>query len=197
MSLEIVYDEDGIYGDAKLFNDEGNITSQGKYKGKLKIDTWTYFNGKEQVLATEEFVDGKTHGTYKVFYTNGALAEVLNWQNGEKHGEWLKFFDNGAPLLKATYLDNKLQGKYLYYFKNGQLEIEANYKNDQEDGKWTFYLADGKVNYVLKYDNGRLLNPQVLDEKRAKEQKEFEHKKDSLKDPEKMRNNPDMYMRGY
>ncbi|MCG8578687.1 MAG: hypothetical protein MI866_02145, partial [Bacteroidales bacterium] len=107
------------------------------------------------------------------------------------------YFDNGAPLLKATYQDDNLHGKYLYYFKGGQLEIDANYKNNQEDGKWTFYHADGKVNYVLKYNNGQLLNPEVLDERRSKERKDFERNKDSLKDPEKMRNNPDMYMRGY
>jgi len=194
-SLEINYDANGDFGNAKLYNEEGNLSSEGKYKGKVKVDTWTYFNDKGQKIATEDFVDGKEHGQYKVYYPDGKVAEIVNWVNGKKHGEWLKYFDNGAPLLISNYNNDKVDGSYLYYFKNGQLEIEANYTNDKEDGTWTFYHADGKVNYQLKYKNGTLLNPEVLDEMRAKEQADFERKKDSLQDPAKMKNNPDMYMR--
>ncbi|WP_430809828.1 MULTISPECIES: toxin-antitoxin system YwqK family antitoxin [unclassified Carboxylicivirga] len=194
-SLEIIYDENGEYGDARLFDQDGKLNSSGRYRGKQKIETWTYYGEKEIILATEEFVDGRPHGQYKVFYPGGAVAEIIHWRNGKKDGEWLKFFEDGAPLLKARYQADQLQGKYLYYYKNGQLEIDANYIDNKEDGNWTFYLADGKVNYVLKYNKGTLLNPEVLEERRAKEEAEFQKQKDKLKDPEKMQNNPEMYMR--
>lgn len=195
MSIRIIYDEQGEKGDAEMFDDEGHLASAGKFIGKSKEGLWTYYNNKKVKASTIEFENNKQHGKSTIYYPNGTIAETYLWQNGIKQGTWNKFFRSGATMLKAEYKNGLLEGKYLYYFENGKLEIDANYKADKEDGKWTFYHADGKVNYILKYKNGTLLNPEVLEERQAKQKAEFEKNKGQLKDPEKMQNNPDAYIR--
>lgn len=195
MSMRIVYDAEGINGEAELFDDKEELASKGKFVGKSKEGTWTYYTAKQVIASTEEFVNNKKHGKAIVYYPDGKIAETYAYNKGLKHGEWNKYFNSGAVLLKAEYINDLLEGKYLYYFENGQLEIDASYKNDKEDGKWTFYSEDGKVNYILKYKDGVLLNPEVIEERKAKEKAEFEKNKHLIKDPEKMQNNPDEYIR--
>nr|WP_319397261.1 hypothetical protein [uncultured Carboxylicivirga sp.] len=195
MSLRVVYDEAGVNGKAEMFNDKEELTAEGNFVGKDKEGTWTYYTGKKQIASTQEYKENKAHGNTIIYYSDGQIAESYVSVKGLKNGAWLKFFRSGAPMLKATYVKDQLHGKYLYYFENGQLEIDANYKNNLEDGNWTFYEQDGSVKYLLKYKEGEILNPEVLDAKRAAEQAEFEKNKGKLKDPEKMQNDPESYYR--
>jgi hypothetical protein len=82
----------------------------------------------------------------------------------------------------------------LTYFQNGRVELEANYKNGLRHGEWKYFNQQGEFLYSLKYNEGKILNPQVRDSISNLQLLKMEVGKDTLVDPEKFMENPSDYM---
>lgn len=105
-----------------------------KYKdGKLhgKYQKW-YSNGNPEIETT--YKDGNIDGEYKEYCKNGTLGIKATYDDGKKAGEYKSYYCDGSPYIEARYKDGKLNGKYIVYDKYGGVEQELNYKDGKKDG---------------------------------------------------------------
>ncbi len=180
--------------DAQIFDEQGKLAAQGKYNGQKKTGEWNYL-ANSQVVSTETYVNGQKNGTSKRFYKTGELLEEANWKNDQLSGTYRSYFQDGKTFLECNYQDGKRNGVFKTWFSNGAIELEAIYTNDTRDKDWNYYNPAGELLYVLKFDMGKLLNPEVQDSLDKEKTGIFRTKDENIPDPEKFMQNPEEYMR--
>ena len=141
---------------------------------------WIIKNPKtKEKLQETHFVNGKKHGTFKWWYSNGQIREECEyqngqpngnynswWQNGKKHIEkWispsddrnysLEWWQNGQIINANIYTKNNKYRMQTLWETNGKLKCSGIYKNEKPwDG--TFYVHQGGKSWVIiKYIAGK------------------------------------------
>jgi len=194
IKARIRYCENSDSAYTRLFNNDGEKLAEGVYVDKKREGNWIFYSNGQKI-AEETYADGLKHGVSKTYYPTGELFEMSDWQNGKQDGNHRVFFKNGKPYMQCKYADGKRNGLCLSYFKNGRIEMEAHYNNNLRDGEWKFYSEQGDSLYSLKYDQGKLLNPEVRDSIDNLEMQNMERGRRNTPDPEKFIQNPTEYMR--
>jgi len=180
--------------DAQLFDERGKLIAKGKYSGQKKTGEWTYLLDSK-VVSTETYINGQKNGTSKRFYKTGELLEESNWQNDKLNGIYRTYFQDGKPFLECNYSQGLRHGAFKTWFPNGTLELDAIYTNEARDKDWKYYSESGELLYTLKFELGKLLNPEVQVRIEKERVGSFKSKGDSVPDPEKFMQNPEEYMR--
>jgi antitoxin component YwqK of YwqJK toxin-antitoxin module len=188
------YTENSDEAAAQMFDERGKLVAQGKYLNQKKTGEWTYLLDSK-VVSTETYRNGQKNGTSKRFYKTGELLEESNWQNNKLNGIYRSYFQDGKTLLECNYLVGQRNGAFKTWFPNGQVEIDAHYSGDSRDKDWKYYDESGELQYTLKYELGKLLNPEVQDRIEKEKAGTYKSKGDSVPDPEKFMQNPEEYMR--
>jgi len=179
------YYPDGISAYTRLFYMNGALAAEGKYVNTQKDSIWKYYSYYSQTLSyIETYSDGKKNGLSTKYYTNGQVAEYLDWKSDMKHGDWLQFYEDSTLRLSAHYTDNELDGPYRVYNAQSQLIIDGKYVQSRLDGTWQYYNDDGQLEYELYYENGKLLNDEVLEEKVMKFMEEVEKNLGTIPEPD-------------
>ena len=69
--------------------------SEGKMIDKVYEGEWKFYHLRSDTLMTlEHYKKGELHGTKKVFYNTGLLAELTTYENGIKDGPYQKIAEN-------------------------------------------------------------------------------------------------------
>ena len=179
---------------AELFDDGGIRYAKGNFKDTAKDSTWNYYNNL-RLVAVENFSKGIKEGKSLTFFENGIPAEESNWMNGKRDGVSRYYYPSGKKKIEIMYRQGKRNGLNLIYYESGQMEITGQYINDQCEGTWKFIDEKGVVKYKLKYNAGKLLNPEVVDSIETGVFKAFDRAKGHLKDPEDFIQTPEEYLR--
>ncbi|NJO88826.1 MAG: toxin-antitoxin system YwqK family antitoxin [Chloroflexia bacterium] len=194
LMAKLVFEENGEWADAELFNDKEQLIAKGKYKNKLKEGTWLFFMDNVKV-AEETYLLGKRNGTSKTFYKNGNVSEEKNWENDIENGVWRQYYENGKIKLE-TRVDRGVRNSVYYtYHPNGQLEVRGRYKDDHMDGDWTYYDDKGGEIHRITYNMGKSDQQEELDKIHSDALKKLEENKGRLKDPANYINNPNEYLK--
>jgi len=86
--------------------DNGNIMTtyymHGNYAERLSY----YENGIVKEYAT--FLDGKPHGSWKLYNEKGKLVSNGTYQNGMKSGVWKVWSNDAATMVEVTYHNNEV-----------------------------------------------------------------------------------------
>lgn len=188
----MVFTEGSEVSDAQLFDEQGKLVAQGKYEGQKKTGEWQYLLNSK-IVSTETYLNGQKHGLSKRYYKTGEILEEATWQNDKLHGVYRSYFQDGKPYIECNYTEGKRQGVFKTSFANGEQELDAFYTNDARDKDWSYYDQTGRLLYTLKFDSGKLLNPEVQDSI-EKSNENFFNKADNIPDPEKFMQNPEEYM---
>lgn len=178
---------------AQMFDEKGKLIAKGKYIGQKKTGEWTYMANSKIVL-TETYIDGKKEGISRRFYTTGELLEEAGWKGDKQHGIYKSYFSNGKTYMECNYLEGRLDGSFKSWSLDGTPELEANYKNGARDKDWKYFGVGGRLIYILKFDMGKLLNPEVQDSVEKARGAEL-NPNSRIPDPEKYMQNPEEYMR--
>jgi len=178
---------------AELFDNDGMHYATGYYKDTLKDSTWLYFNNK-RLVKQDIYSEGKKNGLSRNFFESGAPVTESNWVNGVLNGVSRSYYPSGKKKSETMYFQGKRHGLNLIYFESGQTEIIGQYADDQPEGTWKFADENGQLKYELKYKDGILLNPEVVDSIQSADFKAFDRAKGKLKDPEEFSQNPEEYM---
>lgn len=188
------FTEGNDISDAQLFDETGKLIAQGKYEGQKKTGEWTYlFNSK--VVLTETYQNGQKNGMSKRYYKTGELLEESNWIQDKLNGIYRSYFQDGKPFLECRYMEGKRNGIFKSWFPNGILEVDAWYTNDLRDKDWRYFDDSANHLYTLKFELGKLLNPEVQDSINQENSKLLGPKSNNIPDPEKFIQNPEEYMR--
>lgn len=190
----INYQVDSDTASAQLFDEWGRKVAEGIFVNEKKEGTWAIYAANRKV-AEEHYVSGLKDGVCRKFYNSGQKLEESEWKGGKQEGKYQVFYKTGAPYMQCKFSNNLRNGLCLSYFPNGKLELEAHYKNSLRTGDWKYYNEDGVLLYTLKYNEGKLLNPEVRDSIDNLQMQKLEKGKDSILDPEKFMQDPTEYMR--
>jgi antitoxin component YwqK of YwqJK toxin-antitoxin module len=103
-----------------------------------------YKNGK--VMDEVYFVDGKKHGTFKCYFSDGVLHTYTEYVKDKKHGKEIWFNSSGKIVDEKEFKNGLLDGEYKYYYLNGNVKFIEGYrknkliysKNFNEDGVESF-----------------------------------------------------------
>lgn len=188
------YDSKSDSARARLFDEWGNKVAEGNYLDEQKAGTWVYYR-ENRKIGDEFYINGSKHGIARKYYETGEVWESVEWQNGKQEGKFQVFFKSGEPFFQCKMSNNQRNGLCLTYFQNGKVELEANYKNGLHHGEWKYFDENGKYRYSLKYDEGKLLNPEVRDSIGNLQIKNMEKNRDKMVDPEKYLEDPSECMR--
>lgn len=77
------------------------------------------------------------------------LSQQGNFVNGAEQGSWLLFYPDGNILNLQNFEAGKQNGKFCTYDKYGKILIEGNYKDGKRDGEWLFSREKLKIVYDM------------------------------------------------
>jgi antitoxin component YwqK of YwqJK toxin-antitoxin module len=70
---------------------------------KKQIMEWM----KQNFQTIYRVLNGKRHGEYFSYHSNGQLWNKGNYVNGKEHGEFVEYNKNGQLLFKENYVNGK------------------------------------------------------------------------------------------
>ena len=189
VKAKIEYDQNSDSAFTVLFDQWGKRIAEGVYLDEKKEGKWIFFSDHVKI-SEENYKKGLKHWISRTYYPTGEVLEETEWQNGRQEGNYRLLFHNGKPYLQCKYSDGKRNGLCLSYFQNGRVEMEAWYSNNLRQNEWKFYNEKGQYLYSLRFDNGKLLNPEVRDSIDNHNLNQFEKNKTRIADPEDFMQNP-------
>ncbi|MCB0738545.1 MAG: hypothetical protein KDC92_13595 [Bacteroidetes bacterium] len=146
-------------GHWKHYYESGSLKSEGgyNYKNNKPIGQWTgYFeNGKIKDVKTWND-EGKLHGPFKTYYTDGSLLTLGNYANGDWFGPTKTYYSSGELKYESNWLADGTGTRKHYLYEWDQLsyteEGKAN-KAGKKTGIWTRKSLDGNLLATMEYDD--------------------------------------------
>lgn len=86
------------------------------------------------------------------------IYTIRRYRNGKDHGVWKFYHTNGKLETKGRFIDGNRAGKWKYYYDNGNLFQISNYKNGQKSGKWIRFDTNKDTIWVRNFKNDILIN---------------------------------------
>ncbi|NJB83845.1 hypothetical protein [Wenyingzhuangia aestuarii] len=143
--------------DVIFYDIYGTLKSDGQMIHKKRTGLWKYYDGKRNIILTEEYKDGQLHGERIVYFKNGKKAEESYYVNGKLDGVSTRYSQKGVVLHEMTYQDGLLHGRTKFYETNGDIKETGLYYKDYKVGKWDFYIKGEYMGF--KVPNKQRLHP--------------------------------------
>jgi antitoxin component YwqK of YwqJK toxin-antitoxin module len=167
----VAQDGEGNYfnhGPWSHWDENGVLKGSGEYRHGRRHGKWVrWFNaGEGKILssalyksfqapfvAEATFVDGKLHGTWSLFDTQGRLASEWQFEQGELHGKSVWYFPSGHKQREVDYQNGQIEGQLLEW----TLEADPATKQLQKNGRPLARTGEPQHKLVTKamYQNGR------------------------------------------
>ncbi len=127
----VAQDEDGNYfnhGAWSHWDENGVLKGSGEYRYGRRHGKWVrWFNANEgKILASPlykqfqapfaaeaMFDNGKLHGVWSIFDSQGRLASEWQFEQGELHGKSVWYFPSGHKQREADYQDGQIEGQLM------------------------------------------------------------------------------------
>ena len=124
-----------------FLSSRGKVISEGTMLGKLYIGKWIYYHNRLSAIMTLEHYNdnGLLHGERFVYYKDGQIAELANYEAGKLQGTSIWYSVKNVVLKSFIYDNDELHGVAKYYNGKGELLAEGHYKRDKKIGIWTYY----------------------------------------------------------
>ncbi len=117
----------------KRFGENTVLAEQGLIEDGEKQGQWAYWGANGALRMTENHLNGKLHGSRKVYWDEGSLRENFNYINGVEVGFQMKF-DYAGKMWYKKKIDEKGNGTFWEWKKT--IVQTGNLKNWQKDGVW-------------------------------------------------------------
>ena len=101
---------------------------------------------------SEEWVDGRRHGSSISWHSNAQVNELRTWLEGRKEGQHMGWYADGTLRFDYRYAHGLLEGNALEWYPSGILYRDFNYVAGQESGTQRMWSLDGslRANYVVR-----------------------------------------------
>jgi hypothetical protein len=123
----------------------------------LLVATVIFFscqNSKKKYYDTGELLskyhvnnNGEYHGKYILYFKNGNIEEISNYENGILHGEILQYDSIGNLIANGFYKGGKKDGVVKYFHSNGKVNYFINYNNGKRNGEMKIFNEKGIIEY--------------------------------------------------
>lgn len=153
VGIHVFYNENGEITNAKIFDDNGRVMSEGLLTedGK-KEGNWKNFYEDGEVKSQGVYKNNRQTGEWKFFYKQGVSEQIGNFNNGYFDGEW-KWFNKAGKLVKVEeYVKGKRDGFYYELNSTGDTIARGSFLEGEREGDWM--VKSGDVVAKGKYVNG-------------------------------------------
>lgn len=113
-----------------------------------------YFGGGVLVRAKLSFLEGKRHGPFQYFHSNGQLKLTGKYFNDLLDSTVNAFYDNGNPKYTFNYIMGVKTGLSISYYNNGNIEQKVDLLNEKPNGRMETYYEAGNIRLVTTYKEG-------------------------------------------
>lgn len=103
------------------------------------------YNEDGSKIAEYSYINGRRHGEAVVYYNNGVLKEMGNYQYNERHGKWRVWDEKGNLKTTGNYKEGKQHGHWYFYYPNGKKKLQRNFNMGEKVGHWIWWDENGKV----------------------------------------------------
>ena len=152
-----------------LFHENEVVLAEGKFIGKEKDSTWSFYGNRGHLGLVENYKKGKLHGKRTVFYvpenlrdTTKRISQVASYTNGELDGEFIEYFDNGVLKHSSKYIKGRRVGISLNYHPNGKIMIKDIFLNGAKEGWCYAYNEEGIESGKSYFHLGQRLSEEEL-----------------------------------
>lgn len=132
---------------------------QKRYEGRFKDDkcqgTFTYYDEKGHLKATNTFDKSGTKALNKTYAPNGTIIATGYYINQKKEGEWRFFTEDGKLNTVEEYKNGLAQGPSKTYYETGILMSERQYENDVMEGPAKNYYPSGALKEEGQFHNDK------------------------------------------
>lgn len=153
-----------------LFFENGQLLSDGFYKGEKKDSLWYNYAASGELVSAENYKLDQLHGKCVYYYKEGQYQEqkmqvqkVAYYLNGKLDGSYQEFFYNGKPKFVGAYKNGERFGLWTEYYNTGQVMAKVHYQRDMLHGWMQYYDKAGNLKSKVMYRDGY-----ALDEKETK-----------------------------
>ena len=153
LQTTLFHRKDG-YAISNSYHKEGTLMATGRYYNQKKDSTWNYYNELGIRISLEFFIEGKKYNSWKVFYPDGKLAALKNWENDMENGPHMQYYRNETLFKELNFVNGSLEGPGVYYHENGQVSRKGEYYHDAKEGIWKEYDEEGNLVREIKYNRG-------------------------------------------
>ena len=77
------------------------------------------------------------------------------WVDGKRHGKWTLWYGNGVRMSEGEFWEGKPIGKWTYWHENGARLREGEYTGGLEEGEWTTWYETARKKEQGPYRAGR------------------------------------------
>ena len=179
------YNSDGKITDAKIYNDNGVLVSEGivneqgdrngkwvdfypsgktmdegQYTDNRRAGLWKFYDADQKTEQTGYFNNGRTDGMWKWYYENGALLREEEYFQGKRDGTYTEYSKSGEIIAQGQYSDGERNGEWK--LKSANNTEEGKYIIGLRDGTWKSYYADGKLRFRGNYLQGNAEGQHLL-----------------------------------
>lgn len=148
---------DGKTSFARHFHGNGSVKAEGRYLGKDKDSTWTFFDSFGRKRSTENWRAGQLHGEQLVYYPDGSVADRHHMEKNMLQGHFAQYYPGNRMKYEGNNANGEPEGKVTWYYPNGQKEIEGHLVNGERDGSWYYYHENGSMQIQILYSNGTFI----------------------------------------
>ncbi|TBN15724.1 hypothetical protein EYD46_11415 [Hyunsoonleella pacifica] len=134
--------KNGLY---RIYHDNGQLKTIGKYEGGKKVGVWKDYYQTGELKSTYSYTKGKYNPESKSYFKNGNIEIERTFVHGKKI--FKEYYESGELLFESI-----INGGYAKeYFKNGNLKSLGNYVNQELVGTWKRYYESGELEWEVEY----------------------------------------------
>ena len=136
------------------------ILQEGKEVRKFKIDQRGQRQGdfsrivNDKLVETAVYNNDTLHGARQLYDSLGNVQVLEHYVNGKFHGIYRTFHTNGTVHLEGTYQNNMMQDHWRTYDSLGRLVEEVRMERNMENGPFREYYPDGTLKTEGYYKDG-------------------------------------------
>lgn len=143
------YDMNGsLLSDGVILSIDRMDDSNSKYRQVTEY----YRNGNKKMESA--FQDGELHGAQTMYYEDGAIQSVVQYDHGIQRGTIQAYMNDGSPIVDGVYENDRFSG-VMNEYENGRIVRTCNFLNGVLHGPYILYES-GSVVADAFYDHGFL-----------------------------------------
>ena len=135
--------------------ENGYLTKKTFVEGKLH-GPWTAYFSDGTMYQERVYNKGQIHGPYKEYWWNGQLRYDITYKHNFQEGIIRAFHKSGSRDFESHVSKSRRHGQTQYFFEDsGARRIDCHYENGQSVGTSMFYYADGGLKMTIHHDRVR------------------------------------------
>jgi len=126
------------------------------YQDKPFSGTALTYNEAGTTIVAIDYLNGKKHGWYKKWFSDGTLSFAAKYHDGKRHGTTKSWWKNGNIRSESDFENGIAEGVQMQWYQSGAKFKRINLKDGKEEGLQQSWRENGKIYNNYEAKNGRI-----------------------------------------